>query len=325
MECDTRRLLAVVALALLVAFAGCSGGAGGDAAKQEATASGAPAEQESAATQQDKSADMEFQGQSAQVRKRALIRTGTVALEVEDYDAARNNLTRATRRMGGFVSDSSEEVHTRENRSWTTGKLVLRVPKENFSALVSRAKRSGEVRKASTGSKDVTDKLVDIEARLNNLKAQRDRLRAMYDEANRTENVLKIQERLSEVQSEIERLEAQRKSLRQQVAYSTLTVRLNEPRPDPERPNPDRDEWYDTGLLSAFVSSANGVVVVLRGLAVGIAYAAPYALAFGVPVGGAFAFWRRRQSDDPAQPDLPNVPDSDVQGPDEESEPVEDE
>ncbi|WP_115863403.1 DUF4349 domain-containing protein [Halorussus litoreus] len=297
---DRRRWLIAVALVLLVALAGCSGSGGGDAGGGGAPATAAAEDVQDQGTAAEKSGDGERAGsadygaQDGQTRQRALVRTGTVALTVDDYDATRRNLTQRTRAYGGFVSDTGEQVHTRENRSWTTGELVLRVPKENFSALLEETKRAGEVREASTGTKDVTDQLVDLGARLENLRNQRDQLRELYEEANETETVLQIQERLSEVQTEIERLEAQRESLRQRVAYSTLTVGLNEPEPESSA-TVDPDKWYETGLLSAFVSSARGVVVVARGLAVGLAYATPYLLAFGVPVVGAVAFWRRRQ------------------------------
>lgn len=311
---NTRRWLLALALASLVVLAGCSG-SGGDAASK-ATVDDATAS-EGARTQSAASGTStpEFEGQNAQMGQRALIRTGTVEVRVDDYDAARRNLTRETRRLGGFVSDSAEQVHTDANRSWTTGKLVLRVPKNNFSALLSRAKRAGEVRDASTSAKDVTKQLVDVEARLENLKAQRGKLRELYREANDTDTVLDVQERLSAVQSEIERLEARRKSLRRKVAYSTIRVRLNERPPERDGPGDAGSSWYDTGPLAAFLASVEGVAVVARGLAVGLAYAAPYALAFGVPVGGAVAVWRRRRSDESAGASLPDPPES---SPDEE-------
>ncbi|PSQ48301.1 DUF4349 domain-containing protein, partial [Halobacteriales archaeon SW_6_65_15] len=295
---ETRRLLLAATLALLVVVAGCSGGADNDA--QQATVAGDQPEDASADERAGDGGDAEFQGQSAdyQANQREVIRTGTVSVRVESYDDARRNLTRATRELGGYVADSSEQVHSRGNRTWTTGKVVLRVPKENFSALLSQAKGAGVVQEASTNQQDVTDKLVDIDARLSNLRAQRDRLRDLYEQANDTEDVLAVQERLSEVQSEIEQLEAQRKSLRQRVAYSTITVELNEPRPEREVPETTEGNWHETGLLSAFTASVHGVVVVLRSLAVAGAFGLPYVLAFGVPLVGGYAFWRRRNGSD---------------------------
>lgn len=290
---DSRDWLVAGALVVLVALAGCSGGAGGGApATQAAVETGAQGTV--AESGGDSAGRVNYQREDVQAQQRALIRTGTVELTVDDYDATRRNLTRATRALGGYVGDTGETVHTRDNRSWTTGELVLRVPKRNFSTLLDRTKRAGEVRRAATNTRDVTDQLVDLEARLENLRSQRDQLRELYDEANDTETVLEIQERLSEVQTEIERIEAQRESLRRQVAYSTLTVRLNERPPEPTD-GTDPDAWHETGLVAAFVSSLHGVVVVARALAVGAAYAAPYLLAFGLPVVGAVAVWRRRR------------------------------
>ena len=293
MSTSTRRWVLALALAALVVLAGCSG-SGGDAA---GPMSGGGAPQTAKA---DLSADSKatgsngeraFQSQSLVLQQRTLIRTGRVDLRVDDFEASRRNLTRKARALGGFVSDSSVQVRGTENRSWQIGTVVFRVPKENFSAFLSRAKAEGRVEQSNTKSEDVTEKLVDLEARLKNLRAQRERLRALYQDANDTSTVLEVQQRLSEVQSEIERLEARRKSLRQRVAYSTVTVNLRESSPD--APYAEHRSWYETGLLAAFLESVNGVGVVLRGLAVGTAYAAPYVLAFGVPVGGVLAAWRR--------------------------------
>jgi len=307
---DARRWLVPVALALLVAFAGCSGSGGaGDAGGAATNVAADYAGQDASATAAEGGDDSAVRQQDPATGDRALIRNGTVTLDVEDYDATRSNLTRATNRLGGYVSDTDERVHTRGNQSWTDGELILRVPRENFSTLVNRTKRAGEVRRSSTSTTDVTDQLVDLDARLENLESQREQLRELYDEANETETILQIQERLSEVQTEIEQIEAQREALRDRIAYSTLTVRLNENPPETTH-RPEVDRWYDTGLLSAFVSSVQGVAVAARALAVGTAYAAPYLLAFGLPVVGAVALWRRRRSPstpevrEPAMPDL---------------------
>jgi hypothetical protein len=299
----TRTHLAVVALALLLVTAGCSGGAsdagGGveraqnDGAAVEAT--GTPAETAAESGGGDAAASVD-DGESVTnveslAQNRILIRTGTVTLRVDDYDSARRNLTRSVRAQGGFVSDAAQEVNGEGNRSWTTGRVVLRVPSENFSALFSDAETEGEVLDSTQSTRDVTDRVVDLRARLENLKAERDRLRTLYERANETEEVLEVGERLSDVQGEIERTEARLRSLEEQVAYSTITVELREPRPEYEPP--ERTQWYDTGVVSAFLESVNGVGVALRALVVGFAYALPYLLVVSVPLVGVGLVVRR--------------------------------
>jgi hypothetical protein len=173
--------------------------------------------------------------------------------------------------------------------------VIVRVPSENFDALVADARALGRVESAETNSRDVSGQLVDIEARLESLRAERDQLRTLYRQANTTDDVLAVQRELSDVQREIERLEAHQRSLEDRVAYSTLTLRLEEPRPRPDRVAPDR--WYDTPVVAAFLESISGVVVVARVLVAGFAYAVPYLVVFGVPaafVGGAVLRCGRR-------------------------------
>ena len=302
------RRLAVVATVVLVLLAGCSGaglgdgsdGGGGDDASLSAGggAEDAPEAQRgdgaeptaAAASGADSSGSASGQVQA----NRAIIRTATVEAEVDSFENASESLRRLVEARGGYVAASNREVERRANETWTRGRLVLRVPSENFSDVYAGAQAVGTVEAANSDRQDVTDQLVDLNARIENLEVQRDRLRALYENASDTEDVLAVEDRLSAVQGEIERLEAKRQSLRDRVALSTVTVTLHEPRPEPESPTP-RPGFHETGLLSAFISSVNGVVVAFQSLAVALAYALPYVVAFGLPVAGAaLLVWRVR-------------------------------
>lgn len=302
-----RRWIALL-VAVLAVTAGCTGAGdagGGDGAQLEAEngefqgetavaeATGTPVAEPAAGDSTGGDGGVgDYDAQ--QFADRQLILTGHVAVEVQDFEAARRNLTDVTEANGGFVSDTREEVHQVDNETWTEGLVVLRVPRDNFTAVYERARAEGELIEANRESQDVTDQLVDLRARLDNLRAERDQLRELYQRANDTEDVLRVQERLSDVQGEIERLEARQQALRERVALSTITVRLREPRPEPNRVGPDT--WYDIGLLAAFLESVNGVIVTVRAVGVAIAYAVPYVLAFGVPLAAVGYAARRRGS-----------------------------
>lgn len=289
------RARTTIFLALFVLVAGCSGAGGGgaldggaDSAEMRATGGGsAPA---SAST------SVESDGQSggadpiAQAQNRKLVYTATVELRVESYDRTRSELTEAARERGGFVSGANERRHTARGGNYTTGTVTYRVPANEFDAFLATVNDSGTVVSAQQNVEDVTDQVVDLEARLRTLRTERDRLRELYEQANSTEEVLAVERRLSEVQTEIERAEARLTSLERQVALSTVTVEIREPRPGA----PPEGAWYDTPLVEAFLASVNGVVVTGRALAVAAAYAAPYLLAFAAPpVAGVALAWRR--------------------------------
>ncbi|MFB6234200.1 MAG: DUF4349 domain-containing protein [Halopenitus sp.] len=293
-----RNALATVLIALLLLTAGCSGvgDSGSGAAPQEGAAegdysgaAGGGAGEEQAESSDGASDTGSSDAASGDVKgattDRAVIRTGEVDVVVDDYGTANDRVREIASSYDGFVTDSNRRTAERYNESWTRGHVTFRVPTEHFDEAFQDAQEVGTVRQASQNSKDVTDQLVDIEARLKNLRAERDRLRTLYEEANQTEDVLAVQRELSRVQEEIERLEARQRQLEDQVAYATITVTIAEEEPEP----PEKEEpaaWYETGLLTAFLESTSGVATTLRALSVAFAYAAPYLLAFGAPVAG---------------------------------------
>ncbi|AUV81905.1 DUF4349 domain-containing protein [Salinigranum rubrum] len=294
-----RHTVVTVLVVLMAVFAGCNGAAqsggsgGGDGG---AASTGAEYDAEATAQATEMAAESGGSGDDASsmqsIDSRALIRTGHVTLEVTDFERAERNLTQLVESRGGFVSDTQQQQRRVGERTYLMGTVVLRIPNERFSETFNDVQEEGEVIESSTSTEDVTEQLVDIEARLNNLRAQRDRLRTLYEQANDTESILQVERRLSEVQTEIERLEARKQALERRVAYSTITVDIREERPD--RLGVD-EKWYDIGFVGAFLESVNGVVVALRAGVVVLGYVLPYLIVLATPiglVGGALA-WRR--------------------------------
>lgn len=279
----TKTTLVVIGLLLV---AGCSGGGGQSLAAENRQGTVADAATE-AAPDRDQADDE----QAAVRQDRQLIRTAEMRVEVESFGRTRDRLQQVARANGGFVGDESRQLRGADNRTWTEGQLTLRVPADNYSAVIRAINDTGRVVSFEQRTQDVTEQVVDLEARLENLRAERDRLRTLFEQANDTEDVLAVEERLSEVQTEIERTEAKLQSLRRQVALATITVRIEEE--PPARRTTEESEWYDTPLASAFTQSIDGVVVAARAGAVFVAYALPYLLAFGVPLVGLAVGVRR--------------------------------
>lgn len=296
-----RRLTLAVAVVLVLALAGCGspGGSAPEGAAMEsgpdtASMSGAGGNGNGAGAEDGASAESGGDDAEVSTQGRKLVRTGEIELRVNDTAAAGSSVRQLAAERGGFVAASSRQTHETHNETYRTERVVVRVPSDEFEASMAELEGLGEVESATTDTEDVTEQLVDIEARLENLRAERDRLRRLFESANETDDVLAVQRELSDVQEEIERLEARRQSLERDVALSTITVELAEERPEP-RDDPDTEAWYDAGVTAAFLASVEGVATALRALVVGAAYVAPYAVVFGTPLaGGATVVWYRR-------------------------------
>ncbi|MBX0323381.1 DUF4349 domain-containing protein [Halomicroarcula sp. F13] len=293
----------VVALAVTLLLAGCTGMGGnpvsGDGAEL-ATGGGGDAGSAPAAegAQQQRADTSGGDGGSGSVQvdaaaqQRAIIKTGRMVVEVENFSQSRATIASQARQYGGYVSGSNQRLHRTGNETWTSGYVVVRVPNERYQSMQDDVAAEGTVLSEETNTEDVTDQLVDLEARLENLRQRRARLRTFYEDANDTEELLRIEEQLSDVQGQIERLEAKQRSLEQRVAFSTIRVELQEPEPGISQ---IRTQYHEQSLTAVFLRSVTDVYVFGRATLVTLAAAAPWLGVLALPAYGLRRLLRGRR------------------------------
>jgi len=122
------------------------------------------------------------------------------------------------------VTASSLTARTRDFSA--SGSIVMRVAPQDFAKLFAQAEKQGNVVQHTTESEDKTSAVVDTEAKLKNLTAYRDSLRAMLAKPSLSvKDLVEIQEKLSEVQSELDSETATRKILANET--EKIVVEIN--------------------------------------------------------------------------------------------------
>ena len=152
-----------------------------------------------------------------------LVRTGTFSLEVEDVDASLTKLTNLIKSQGGYVSGSYR--YTDSSTPYLT--VTFRVPATSFDAAVLASRAEGTVLSEQISSYEVTMQLVDLEARLRNLRASEAALLELMTQATTVSDVLSVQTQLTAVRSDIESYDAQRAAIADQVAMTTISVTIS--------------------------------------------------------------------------------------------------
>ncbi|MCX4026154.1 DUF4349 domain-containing protein [Spartinivicinus marinus] len=77
-------------------------------------------------------------------------------------------------------------------------------------------------------SEDVTEEIIDIEAKITNLSALRVKFITLLNQATEVSDILKIEKELNRIQTELDSIEARRKTLKNQVAFSKINIALNQ-------------------------------------------------------------------------------------------------
>lgn len=75
-------------------------------------------------------------------------------------------------------------------------------------------------------AEDVSDQLVDVQARLRNLRKSEEMVLKIMERSGSVGDVLKAANELSTIRESIERIDAQLRNLQNQVAYSTIDLTI---------------------------------------------------------------------------------------------------
>jgi len=158
-----------------------------------------------------------------------IIRTGTMDLEVTDLPAAISAARRAILGMGGYIGAS----RTSNVDDQPYAEITYRIPvdrwEEALEALRGLNGLTAKVVAEQTQAVDVTGQVVDLDARIRNLRASETALQGIAEQATRIPDILEIQAQISTVRGQIEQLEAQRNELGDRTTYATLTARYQLP------------------------------------------------------------------------------------------------
>lgn len=154
-----------------------------------------------------------------QSAERMVIKSASLEIEVEDMGAATDSLNQLVKTQSGYVESSNGSDDKKRFVS-------IRIPQQQFESLLQGMASLGIVKSQRISTRDVTDTLVDYQAKLNNQIVLRDRMRALLDRANKIEDILNLEKELARLQTEIDRLTALQKNLQQQVAMSDVQVTL---------------------------------------------------------------------------------------------------
>lgn len=145
---------------------------------------------------------------------------------------------------------------TRLSDTSSTATLILRVPQQHLETLIEKLLTLGQVEQRSLTTQDVSEQLIDLEARLRNLRRTEDSLLAILNRSGTITEVLAVTQELSNIRQQIEQLTAQLTRLENQVTYSRITLTLIEERP-PVIIDPNLWEQLGMTFAEALTSLSN--------------------------------------------------------------------
>jgi Domain of unknown function (DUF4349) len=168
-------------------------------------------------------------GVGAAVDDAKIIRTGTIQLEVTDVPAALVAARNGIRAMGGYVGASQTE--NVDDQPYAT--ITYRIPADRWEDALDLLRGlnglTSKVVGEQTQAVEVTGQVIDLEARIRNLRASERALQEIAASATRVTDVLEVQNQLTDVRGQIEQLSAALADLEDRAGFATLTATFSVP------------------------------------------------------------------------------------------------
>ncbi|SDH14907.1 DUF4349 domain-containing protein [Microbacterium pygmaeum] len=219
--------------------------------------------------------------------ERDIITTATASLTVGNTADAAREIGDAAEARGGSVEsmsvgasgavtpgldgsiDSGVVTDTMPYPTPYTGAWVtVRVPADQLPALVEELSGFGEVTASSVNRQDVTERTVDLRARVDAAQASVDRMTQILGQAANLTDLIAAESALAERQATLESYQQQLKYYDEQIAMSTLTVSLSTPT---EVVTADPAGFGD-GLAAGW----NGLIATLNSIVIAIGFLLPW-------------------------------------------------
>jgi len=217
-----------------------------------------------------------------------LIKSAQITLQVKSIEETMQNVNLLVQKYQGDILEL-QDWRSGSDEIYQSVSIKLRVPQERLDVLLEAMAQLGTVRNRAIKAEDVSTQLVDLQARLKNLRQTETQLQNILQQTGSVGDVLKVTQELSRVRESIEQLDATVTNLKNQVAYSTVEVRLSDTVVKPVSQRDLGSQVQDT--WQSATNAVSGFSVGLLKLSVWLLVFAPYWL---VPL-GVLLYWRSRR------------------------------
>ena len=272
------RKLIVIALlgALALLAAACSTGGDDDEAGSAGPAMEEPTDDAAAGGADDAVAIAQPSrgGSSLPSIGPSVVQTASLSLSVprNEFEGTIQRARTIATGSGGFVVSSSASQG--DDERLVRGSLVLRVPEPAYARVLEQLSKLGSVEAREEAGQDVSQELVDLEARIRHLEAVEARLLGFLEQANTVAAALTVQSELNRVQLELEQARGRLDYLDDQVAFATISLEVRE-RQVAAAEGAGGGPW---GIVDAWRAAGTGFLTVVGWIFVAAATIAPVVL-----------------------------------------------
>jgi len=222
---------------------------------------------------------------------RKVIYRADLVMKVKEFRVAEEQLMNQIHLSGAYVLQFSDSRNANE----VGANFVIKVPSSGFSSFLEKLQQIENLKfERQVQGSDVTEEFVDLEARLKTQQTLEARYLEFMDKATKTDDLVKFANQLAQVQETIEQIKGRMRYLDQNVAFSTVNLRLYQSDTDELRKEEKQEKNFGDRISDALSGSANVLRQFGEGLLVVLAAMLPVLIVVAVLGVPTYYFVRKR-------------------------------
>lgn len=156
-----------------------------------------------------------------------LIKRVDMTIKTMHFDTVVDNIQQLTEASGGRVDYYSQYGDHTQN-ALRNASFTLRIPADKVDSFVESAEMTGNITSYSSYVEDAGDRYYDLAARLETQQKKMERLQALMEQATDVSDLIEIESSIADTQYLIDLYTGQMQGIEDDVAYSTVTVYVQE-------------------------------------------------------------------------------------------------
>ncbi len=208
-------------------------------------------------------------------KKQQMVYHADIRVQVAKLQSARDELDQIAKQTRASMVSSSEAERLDERYI----RITYNVPQVQFQAFLDHSKKISDIAPdIQIQGDDVSEELVDLQARIKAKQAMEARLLAMMNKATTTSDLLNVEGTLGSVQEQLEQLTGRQQYLQHRVAFSTITIEISSVAYQPLQSKLS----FVNQLSQGFIDSCKDLWTGLQLFIIWLAKALPYLILLGI-------------------------------------------
>ncbi len=173
----------------------------------------------------EKSARLEpVQNTDNQTKK--LIKKAEIYIDADSLELTYRKIMDLTVKHQVYIAGSQMKKDAYRHKA----ELDLKIPAAQFEVFIQQLqKQEKNIKDLEIITIDVSEEYLDLQARLKNKKALKDRYLSLYKKAKNITEIMDVEARINRIQTEMDQIEGRLRYMAHRVSYSSLKIYISQP------------------------------------------------------------------------------------------------